>query len=79
MKLSKLARSVSAALLLAAPIWIAGCSEKQSVIGYYDADRIDREAGQIKALQEEATTKLKEKQAELEMKMKEDLRQKMSL
>lgn len=71
MKLSKLTRGVCTALLLAAPMWIAGCSEKQSVIGYYNADRIEREAGQIKALQDEATTKLKEKQAELETKMNE--------
>ena len=54
MKLGRLAHGVSAALLLAAPLWIAGCSEKHAVVGYYNADRIDREAGQIKALQDEA-------------------------
>ena len=71
MKLSKLARGVGAALLLAVPLWIAGCDDKPAVIGYYNADRIEREAGQLKALQEEGTAKLKEKQTELEGKMKE--------
>ena len=59
MKLGRLTRGVGAALLLAAPLWIAGCSEKQTVVGYYNADRIDSEAGQIKALQDDATAKLK--------------------
>ena len=50
MKSGRLARGIGAALLLAAPMWVAGCSDKPAVIGYYNADRIDREAGQIKAL-----------------------------
>ena len=65
-KLNTLARGVGMVLLVAASAGISGCSEKNAVVGYYNVDRLESEAVQIKALENEATVKLKEKQAEID-------------
>ncbi len=71
LKLKKLARCLCAALLIGAAVSVSGCSEKTSVVAYYNADRIWNEAGQIKAIHEEGAQKFQEKRTELESKLKE--------
>ena len=70
MNLRKLSLGVGAALMLAASALVSGCSDKQAVIGYYNADRVEKEAAQFVALRQEAEEKLKAKQAEIEEKGK---------
>ena len=69
--MKKLTRGLGAALIAAFSLTASGCGEKPTVIGYYDAERVDSEAAQIKSIRDEANEKMKEKQAEIEGKMKE--------
>lgn len=58
MKHTRKALFASVGLLLAA-VLSSGCiGEKQANIGYFNAERIDQEAAQIKAIEEEANAKM---------------------
>ncbi|MGN0941492.1 MAG: OmpH family outer membrane protein [Selenomonadaceae bacterium] len=66
MKLSK--KSIIAAIAsLTCAVVLSGCSgpfTKTAAVGYYKSERIDQEAAQIKALEDEANQKLQDAQME---------------
>lgn len=68
MNLKKKALLVTAALMMAG--LISGCG--QAKIGYIDAERVVKEAPQIKALDEEGSQKYKEAVEEAEKKLQEN-------
>lgn len=56
---------MASVMLLTAAFLSGGCmGEKEAAIGYFNAERLDKEAAQIKALEEEANAKMADLQKE---------------
>ncbi len=66
-------KALLAGMTLLAAILASGCAgERKASIAYFNSDRIDQEAPQIKAIEEEAKTKIEAMQKEaLELIMKQ--------